>query len=339
MMEKECGKRTDWLNEQAEALERARRRRARYRGLGGLYNRIGDAIRRARPGQAIRWFSKEVIPELAQNIITGGVELKGKAVRHLGRKIFLKKVQRAVQYEMIRRQVKKMSAVKNVETKDDILARAAPQWALNAQDLEAIREKCKDEKSKKEDVPNIELESAATNLVKGNTESFDAELWWFYFSETVTPDNMCAYTFSGKTDELLVDFVIDSKTGKVTGVFNGHVYNVSQDTNDENTYEGSFSGTLTDVTAMEVEQGSWDYEGIATIDMEFTGNGTCTPEGGPSTPWGGSRAINQKKAQVKGNTTQGLCILWEDIGDGSDFLAGLMIQHKGAFRQHNPYCP
>ncbi len=38
MMEKECGKRTDWLNEQAEALERARRRRARYRGLGGLYN-------------------------------------------------------------------------------------------------------------------------------------------------------------------------------------------------------------------------------------------------------------------------------------------------------------
>ena len=174
-------------------------------------------------------------------------------MRHLGRKIFLKKVQRAVQYEMIRRQVKKMSAVKNVETKDDILARAAPQWALNAQDLEAIREKCKDEKSKKEDVPNIELESAATNIVKGNTESFDAELWWFYFSETVTPDNVCAYTFSGKTDELLVDFVIDSKTGKVTGVFNGHVYNVSQDTNDENTYEGSFSGMLTDVTAMEVE--------------------------------------------------------------------------------------
>ncbi len=314
-------------------------RQARYRGLGGLFNRINDAIRRARPGQAIRWFGKEVIPELAQNIITGGVELKGKAVRHLGRKIFLKKVQRAVQYEMIRRQVKKMSAVKNVETKDEILARAAPQWELNAQDLEAIREKCKDEKSKKEDVPNIAVESAATNIVKGNTESFDAELWWFYFSETVTPDNMCAYTFGGKTDELLVDLVIDSKTGKVTGIFNGHVYNISQITNDENTYEGSFSGTLTDVTAMEVEQSSWDYEGTATIDMEFTGSGTCTLEGGLSTPWGGSRAINQKKAQVKGNTTQGLCILWEDIGDGSDFLVGLMIQHKGAFRQHNPYCP
>ena len=49
MMEKECGKRTEWLDEQAEALERARRRRERYRGIGGMFNRIGDSIRRARP--------------------------------------------------------------------------------------------------------------------------------------------------------------------------------------------------------------------------------------------------------------------------------------------------
>ena len=102
MMEKECGKRTQWLDEQAEELERARRRRARYRGIGGVFSRIRDAVRRARPGQAIRWFNREVIPEVAKAALTGGIEFKGKVIREFGRKVLVKKVKRAVQYEVLR---------------------------------------------------------------------------------------------------------------------------------------------------------------------------------------------------------------------------------------------
>lgn len=142
MLEKECGKRTEWLDEQADALERARRRRARYLGIGGMFNRIGDAIRRARPGQAIRWFGKEVIPEVAKAALTGGVELKGRALRHFGRKVLQKKVQRALQYEIVRRHAAKQAAVASEESLDSIVVRAAKGWGLSGAELQEIKKRC-----------------------------------------------------------------------------------------------------------------------------------------------------------------------------------------------------
>ncbi len=142
MMERECGKRTDWLNEQAEALERARRRRARYRGIAGMFNRIGDAVRRANPGQAIRWFNREVIPEMAQAALTGGVEWKGKAIRAFGRKVLAKKVKRAVAYDLLRRHAVKQAALAEEESMDTIVVRAAKGWALSGAELQEIKKRC-----------------------------------------------------------------------------------------------------------------------------------------------------------------------------------------------------
>jgi hypothetical protein len=170
MMEKECGKRTDWLNEQAEALERARRRRARYRGIGGMFNRIGDAIRRARPGQAIRWFGKEVIPEVAKAALTGGVELKGRALQHFGRKVLQKKIQRAVQYEIVRRHTSKQAAVASEESLDSIVMRASKGWTLSSAEIQEIKKRCEG------DSKESQTESTSSDMCAGDY-SWINEYW------------------------------------------------------------------------------------------------------------------------------------------------------------------
>lgn len=142
MLEKECGKRTQWLDEQAEELERARRRRARYRGIGGVFSRIWDAVRRARPGQAIRWFSREVVPEVAKAALTGGIEFKGKVIREFGRRVLVKKVKRAVQYEVLRRHAAKQAALAKDESRNSIVIRAAQGWTLSGAVLQEIKKRC-----------------------------------------------------------------------------------------------------------------------------------------------------------------------------------------------------
>ena len=142
ILEMECGKTTQWLDEQAEELERARRRRARYRGIGGGLRRFRNAVRGARPGQAIRWFAKEVIPEVAKAALTGGVELKGRALQHFGKKVLRKKVQRAVQYGMMRRLAAKQAALANEESLNSIVVRAAKGWTISSAELQEIKKRC-----------------------------------------------------------------------------------------------------------------------------------------------------------------------------------------------------
>lgn len=147
MMEAACAKQRNWLNEQAEELARVRRRRARNRGLQGVFRRIGRAIRNADPNQAVRWFGREVVKEVAKSAVTGGVALKRKVIIQLGRQIFKKKLQNEIVYSIQRNQTRRREVTQDSGGLNLILRRAETQFDLTADEIQAIKNRCGERES------------------------------------------------------------------------------------------------------------------------------------------------------------------------------------------------
>jgi hypothetical protein len=140
--EQKCANMRIWLNTQAEELAKARRRRARNRGLQGIARGFRRAIRKADIGQAFRWVAKEVIPEVAKAALTGGVAWKGQALRHFGRHVLRKKLTNELGYAVLRNQARQQAAAKQTNDSIAILTQGVKDAMLTEAELKAIQDQC-----------------------------------------------------------------------------------------------------------------------------------------------------------------------------------------------------
>lgn len=157
--EQKCAKMRSWLDAQAEELAKARRRRARNRGLQGFIRKIGRAARNADVGQAVRWVGKEVIPEVAKAALTGGVAWEGQALRHFGRQVLRKKLTNELSYAVLRNQARQQASGTQTHDPIGILMQGIEQAMLTDAELSAIRDKCNQD----EQARDVEDEGCGTD--------------------------------------------------------------------------------------------------------------------------------------------------------------------------------
>jgi hypothetical protein len=151
MTEQKCAKMRSWLDAQAEELAKARRRRARNRGLQGVFRNFGRAIRNADVGQAFRWVGREVVPEVAKAALTGGVAWKGQALRHFGRQVIRKKLTNELGYAVLRNQARQQASDTQPRDPIAVLMQGIQQARLTDAELSAIQDICnQDEQARAE---------------------------------------------------------------------------------------------------------------------------------------------------------------------------------------------
>jgi hypothetical protein len=150
--------------------------------------------------------------------------------------------------------------------------------------------------------------------INGDTSTYQGSMHWEKFGSDVAPElGMCSEVPAGVNfDQISIEIKIDPNTSSLYGTLSGSGTDISTVMQGQRN-EGSFDGAIVSGSASRIEDGYWDFNGTAQVDLDFYNYTICvsSPENiGMALDAGAKLPVT---AQITGTTRDGACIWWSEL--------------------------